>query len=233
MLAAGHATARVSRVVRTVRVLVVLGERLIAEGLSRRLDAEPGIRTVGIASTAAAVPTAVDALGPDVVVLQMELEGESALQLTGRLVNGDPPVRVVALLGADDATAAIRAIRAGASAVVAKDSPATELIGAVLAVAKDHGWVPPHLLSALLRELRRSMPPPNPHDKKLSRLTARERDVLDRMVAGCDRATIARELMVSVGTVRTHARNILAKLEVHSSLQAVSVARRGNGASTC
>jgi DNA-binding NarL/FixJ family response regulator len=217
--------------VRTARVLVVHGHRLYAQGISRRIDAEPGIRTVGIASTVAAVQTAIVALGPDVVVLQMELEGGSALQLAARVVNGDPPVRVVALLGADDAAAAVRAIRAGASAVVVKDSPATELVDAVFAVAKDHAWVPPHLLGAVLRELRLSIPPPNQHDKKLAGLTPREREVLDRMVVGCDRATIARELMMSVGTVRTHKRNILAKLGVHSSLQAVSVARRCNGAS--
>ena len=57
-------------------------------------------------------------------------------------------------------------------------------------------------------------------------LTPRERDVLDCMTAGLDRAAIARELVLSINTVRTHTRRILAKLGTHSSLEAVSVARR-------
>ena len=62
--------------------------------------------------------------------------------------------------------------------------------------------------------------------EKVDRLTQREREVLELMVAGLDRAAIAERLYLSINTVRTHSKNILAKLGVHSSLEAVSVALR-------
>jgi DNA-binding NarL/FixJ family response regulator len=214
--------------VRTARVLVVHPHRIVAEAVARRLDADPGIRTVDVAAGAPSALAAANALGPDVAVVLIGPHQRASLELTERLVERDPPIRVVALLGVDDARLAITAVRAGASAVVTSDRPAAELVDAVHAVASDRAWIARDLLQAVLAELRSSEPPPNEYDERLARLTPREREVLDRLVAGHDRATIARELLVSIGTVRTHTRNVLAKLDVHSSLEAVSVARRGN-----
>jgi DNA-binding NarL/FixJ family response regulator len=211
--------------VRTTRVLVVHRHRIFAETLARRLEGESGIRPVGIASTSAAARAAVDALGPHVVVLDMDIDDGAGFDLAADVSGSNPPVRVLAVLGTNNRAATMRAIRAGADALTTKDSSAADLVTAVLALARDNCWVPPHLLDGVLREVRSSLPPPNEHDKKLARLTSRERDILDRMVAGSDRSTIARELGVSVHTVRTHAQNLLAKLEVHSALEAVSVAR--------
>ena len=119
-----------------------------------------------------------------------------------------------------------RAVRAGARGVVTTDSSATELAAAVTAVCSERGWLAPHVVGAVLVALRTSAPAPNEYDERVARLTEREREILAGLIAGSDRATIARDLLVSVGTVRTHTRNILAKLEVHSSLEAVSVALR-------
>jgi DNA-binding NarL/FixJ family response regulator len=214
--------------VRTVRVLVVHPHRIVAEAVSRRLDAEDGIRTVDIAGTTASAHAAANALGPDVAVIQCDPEDHSTIELMARFVERDPPIRVVVLMTADDGAMAISAIRTGVGAVVTSDSPASELVDAVLAVANDRAWISRHLLDVVLRELRMSDPPANEYDERLAKLTPREREVLDRLIAGHDRVTIARELLVSIGTVRTHTRNVLAKLDVHSSLEAVSVARRGN-----
>jgi DNA-binding NarL/FixJ family response regulator len=213
---------------RTARVLVVHPHRIVGEAIARRLDDEAGIRTVEVTARASSAIAAANALGPDVAVVLVGPHQRVNIDLTQQLVERDPPVRVVALLGLDDARLAIAAVRAGASAVVTSDRPAAELIDAVHAVATGRAWIARDLLHAVLAELRSSEPPPNEYDERLARLTPRERDVLDRLVAGHDRATIARELLVSIGTVRTHTRNVLAKLDVHSSLEAVSVARRGN-----
>ena len=76
--------------------------------------------------------------------------------------------------------------------------------------------------------MQRSLPPPNLYDEKLAGLTLREREILDRMAEGHDRAAIAMDLGISVNTVRTHAQNLLEKLGVHSTLEAVSVAHRAS-----
>lgn len=217
---------------RTARVLVVHPERLAAEAVSRRLDSEPCLRTVEIAGTAASAQHAVEALGPDVIVVYLDGDERGVFDLTARLAERTPPIASVVVLGngASNGVMAPKVIRAGARGIVAKDSPAEELVRAVTAVASGDAWVSTSLLGAVIRELQSSVPRPNEYDERLARLTPREREVLDRLVAGCDRATIARDLAISLGTVRTHMRNILAKLEVHSSLEAASVARRCNGA---
>lgn len=214
---------------RTTRVLVVHPERLAAEAVSRRLDAEPCLRTVEITGTASSAQHAADVLGPDVLVVYLDGDERAVLDLTARLAQRTPPIASVVVLGNGNGVAAPKVIRAGARGVIAKDSPADELVRAVAAVASGEAWVSTSLLGAVIRELQSSVPRPNEYDERLARLTSREREVLDRLVAGCDRATIARDLAISLGTVRTHMRNILAKLEVHSSLEAASVARRGNG----
>ena len=200
--------------------------RVAGEAVARRLDAEDSVRVVGVAVDEAGAMNVVKALGPDVAVAQTESQQPSALRFVATLAAQDPPVRVIALIGQDDGEGAIRAIRAGARGVVTTQSSATDLAAAVVAVCTGSGWLESHLLGPVLRELRVSAPAPNEFDQRLARLTDREREVLDGLSAGCDRARIARDLMVSVGTVRTHTRNILAKLEVHSSLEAVSVALR-------
>jgi DNA-binding NarL/FixJ family response regulator len=189
------------------------------------------MRAVGIASNEAEADTAVNVLGPDVVVIDMELGNGSAAALTTRMYEREPRVQVVALLGCYGVSAATRAIRAGANAVTTVTSPADHLVSAVVAAANGQGWVPPDLMGHVLTELRSSQPPPNEYQERLGRLTEREQEVLARMVAGCDRATIARDFAISVNTVRTHTQNILAKLGVHSGLEAVSVARRARDGS--
>jgi DNA-binding NarL/FixJ family response regulator len=213
---------------KVARILVVHPHRIAAEAVARRLDAEDGMRTIEIAPNETAAMNAVRSLGPDIAVVHTEPERRSAIRFITTLAGHDPPVRVVALLPTDNAEHAVRAVRAGAGGVVTTDSSASELVAAVAAVWSDDGWLAPHVVGPVLQALRASSPAPNEYDEKLARLTQREREVLDGLIAGSDRARIAEDLVLSVGTVRTHTRNILAKLEVHSSLEAVSLALRCN-----
>jgi DNA-binding NarL/FixJ family response regulator len=92
-------------------------------------------------------------------------------------------------------------------------------------VAAGETHIPPAALTGVLGLLLSGRPLSHA-EALVGRLTDRELDVLELMVRGMRRAEIAAAMFVSVNTVRTHARNILAKLEVHSSVEAVSVARR-------
>jgi DNA-binding NarL/FixJ family response regulator len=212
--------------VRPVGVLVVHHHRLYADAVARRINAEPDVRVSGIASTGAAAGTAIEVLDPRVVVLDMELRDVSSLELTARWAARVPPIAIAAILGSDDRAAMVRAIRAGASGVTTKHGPMADLVSAVKALALGQCWIPTRLLAGIVSEMRLSRVPPNRFDEKLARLTAREREILDRMAAGHDRATIADALGISVNTVRTHAQNLLGKLDVHSTLEAASMAHR-------
>lgn len=217
---------------RTVGILVVHRHRLYADTVARGLNGEPEFRVAGIASTGEAAIAAAKVLDPDVAVLDMELADISCFELTARWSRRVPPIAVAAILGSDDRASAIRALRAGAGAVTTKAGHIADVVSAVAALARSECWVPPNLLGGIVREMQRSHPPPNVYDEKLSCLTLREREILDRMAAGHDRATIARDLGISVNTVRTHAQNLLGKLGAHSTIEAVSVAHRASQAST-
>jgi len=208
-----------------VGVLVVHHHRLYADAVARRINGEPEVRVAGIASTGAAASTAIEVLDPRVVVLDMELRDVSSLELTARWSARVPPVAVAAILGSDDRAAMVRAIRAGASGVTSKHGPMADLVSAVKALVLGQCWIPTRLQAGVVTEMRLSRPP-NVFDEKLARLTVREREILDRMAAGHDRAAIADDLGISVNTVRTHAQNLLSKLNVHSTLEAASMAHR-------
>lgn len=208
------------------KVLVVDDHPVLAEALATRLDAEADLRVVGTVNTAAGAARAVERLAPHVVVLDVELGDGDGLELAARLRERHPEVRVVVVTGHDDVATAARAVRAGVSGLVTKDGPIDLLTTAIRGAMRDESHWPPRLLTGVLRELQHQAAERNQYAELLQRLTPRERDVLACMVRGLDRAGIARELYLSVDTVRTHTQNLFAKLQVHSSLEAVSVALR-------
>jgi DNA-binding NarL/FixJ family response regulator len=212
---------------KVARVLIINEQRIVAETLARRLEEEDDIRVVGIATSDAAGRSAAETLGPDIAILEVDQAHEqTASDLISHLVSRDPPIKAIVVVDEDDSRLASRVIRAGADAVMTTDDAVENLITAVLTVAQNHAWVLPRLLGGVLREFRASRPPPNEFDRRLELLTAREHEVLQRMVSGWDHAAIARDLVVSVNTVRTHSQRILSKLEVHSGLEAVSIVRQ-------
>lgn len=208
----------------SIRVLVVDGQRAFAQALSVRLAMEPRLTVVGNATSGASAPTEVEVLGPDVVVLDGSLNRDGGVALVRRLRAEHPDVRIVVLAAVENVRHACDAIRAGASAIVMRDAGISEVIRAIEGSVRGESWMPPHLLTGVLLELQ-AVSKRAEHDP-IDSLTPREREVLRCMMEGLNRASIARRLMLSVNTVRTHTQNLLVKLEVHTSIEAVSVAAR-------
>ncbi len=212
------------RHVRGVRlhVLVIDDHRVVAEAFATRLAVEDEIATVSTTAEPEIVLETIERERPDVVVWDVELGVEDGISLMRQARQRYPEVQAVAVTAHTDPQVAAAALRAGAASFVSKSSPSNELVRAVVGAARGESYVRPETLFAVLPLLGRRAS--DFVDPRLERLSPREREVLSLMVAGRDRATIARELFVSVNTVRTHAKNILAKLEVHSTLEAVRLA---------
>jgi DNA-binding NarL/FixJ family response regulator len=209
-----------------VRVLVVDDHQVFAEALSALLNAEPDFEVVGTASTTGAATAAAASHVPDIAVVDVELGGADGVELAGRLREDHPGLKVVCVTCLEDASRVVDAVRAGASAWVIKDASFDELAGAIRGAMRGESWIPPKLLTGVLSQMQGNQKEADEFEKRLSRLTDREHEVLRCMVAGLDRASIARQLFLSKNTIRTHTQNILAKLEVHSSLEAVALALR-------
>lgn len=209
-------------------MLVADDQLAFAEAVAECLSAQPDLTVVGIATSLDAASSLLGETRPDVVVFDLVFRDGNAMSLLNRPRPELPvpaPVVVTEQCNAQTAAALVRA-HPEALAVVAKDSTTDDLLAAVRAVARGEAWIQPGLLRHLLAELARSGHSQTPEQQRLSLLTARERDVLQCIVNGMDRAAIARTLFLSTNTVRTHCRNLLAKLDVHSTLEAAALARR-------
>jgi len=215
----GHAITR-------MRVIVVDDHQVFADAVAARLAAEPDFDVVGVAYGGAEAEQMVQRHAPDLIFLDTELGDADGVEMASRLLDGHSERRIIIATAHDDAGTACRAVRAGASGFVSKDAAFDDLLSAARGVMRGETWIPPHLLTAVVRELQGQNDRERELDSLMRLLTPRERDVLACMVSGLDRAGIAEVLCLSVDTVRTHTQNMFAKLNVHSSLEAVGLAVR-------
>ena len=210
----------------SIRVLIVDDHRSFAEAIAMWLGAEPDVVLVGTLVSLDDAEATIKVLRPDVLVLDVEVSQENSLPLASRLKSELPGMATVVVTFRDDVDTASAAVRAGALGFVVKDADPSDLLVAIRAAARGEAWIQPRLLAPVLAELTQHPGTLTPDQQKLARLSEREHAVLCYMVRGYDRSTIAGELYLSSNTVRTHTRNLLAKLDVHSSLEAVALALR-------
>lgn len=208
----------------SVRVLIVDDERLIRAGFRMILKAEPDIEVVGEAGDGLeAVAKAKEAL-PDVVLMDIRMPGVDGLEATRRLLCGpEPRPRVVVLTTFDLDEYVYEALRAGASGFLLKDAPEEQLLAAIRVAAEGGALFTPGVTRQLIAEFARSAPhthaPPS-----LAHLTPREVEVLRLLASGLSNREIARALVVSEHTAKTHVARILQKLGLRDRVQAVVLA---------
>jgi DNA-binding NarL/FixJ family response regulator len=207
--------------VMSLSVLIVDDHRMFAQGLEAVLGAEPDIEPTAISEPEQVVPFAA-AHRPDAVLMDLRLGEMTGIGLTGRLAALPGPPAVVILTAYPSTAAAIDAVHAGAVGFLGKSASPEQVLSAVRASVLGGCWFP----AALLRTLFAGSPDTaaEPHRRLVAQLTPRERDILELMVSGADRAGIARRLNQSPNTIRTHIRNITVKLGCHGALEAVAVA---------
>jgi two-component system, NarL family, response regulator LiaR len=206
-----------------IRLLLADDHLMITEALASRLSAVPGIWVAGrCAATDPNLFAIVNGVRPDVIAIEAEPFGGSIGEIVERLTALSPELRVVILSADRNVAHAVAAARAGAAAWVAKEQDATEFEAVIRGVRRGHSWYPPDMLGEILRTLRADA---SREGTDLDALSSRETEVLRAMMTGRRGRQIAGDLHISADTVRTHAQNIYAKLEVHSRLEAVSVAR--------
>jgi DNA-binding NarL/FixJ family response regulator len=207
------------------RVLVIDDQPMFIEALAVALDAEPDLEFVGQARTRASAGAAVRALRPDVVTIEVGLPDGWGLDLLGDLRRDHPDLLLVALSQSEDTAVVSEALRLEVSAWVSKVEPLRHLFTVIRDLGPADCVVPPALLRGAVRHLVHDGDAARPQGA-LADLTPREGEVLHCMVDGLGRDEIAARLHVSPHTVRTHTQNLLAKLGLHSSVEAVAVGMR-------
>lgn len=210
-----------------IRVVVCDDHALFRRGLVMALEEAAGIEVVGEASDGhEAVEVAAD-LGPDVVLMDVQMPVMSGIEATHRLRDRIPTVRVLMLSVDGDEHTVFESIRAGASGYVVKETPVGELVDAVRALAAGHPFVGPALAADLIAEYATIAARWNEAGPvRPAVLSPREHRVLDLLADGADNQAIATALGMTEIGVRNHIRNVLAKLHLHTRTEAVLYAVR-------
>ena len=211
----------VAAVAGVIRVLIVDDDALVRAGLSMMLAGTEDIRVVAEASDGAEVASAVDAYGPDVVLMDIRMPGVDGLAATELLRAREtaPQVIVLTTFHADDQV--LRALRAGAAGFLLKDTPPPEIMRAIRLVAAGEAMLSPAVTRRLIEQVADDgLGAGRARARELlDRLTDREREVAIAIGQGKSNAEIAAELYMSVATVKAHVSRLLAKLEVGNRVQ--------------
>ena len=204
-------------------VLIVDDHSLVREGCRAILDKQNDIRVVGEAATGQEALEKVEALSPEIVILDLNLPGLNGIEIINRLKSRPVQVKVVVLSVYQDEMYVYRALEAGAGAYVVKQGAARELVDAIDAVAANQHYLSPQIATTLVESLR------SPFRKKLPEtppLTSREREVLQLLAEGLSNKAMAERLQTSRRTVETHRRHIMKKLDLHTVAELVVYALR-------
>ncbi|TMF60205.1 MAG: response regulator transcription factor [Chloroflexi bacterium] len=203
-----------------VRVLVAEDHDVVRAGIRLVLEAEPDIRVVAEARD---VPNAVAATvraQPDVVLMDVRLANGSGIEATREIQSRVPRSNVLMLTSYPDDEALFASIMAGAAGYMLKTATPSELIRAVRRVGQGESLLDPSVTRQVLTRVRQS--PVFARDEKLSRLTAREDQILGLLATGKTNAQIARDIHISEKTVKNHVSTILGKLEVARRTEAAA-----------
>ena len=205
-----------------VRILIVDDQALVRAGFRMILEAEEDIEVVGEAADGREAVEAATSLGPDVVLMDVRMPEVDGIEATRRLLATDGQAKVVMLTTFDMDEYVYEALRAGASGFLLKDVPPEQLVEGIRAVASGDALLAPSVTRRVIEEFVRRppesvrTPPP-----ALAELTTREVEVLKLMARGLSNAEIAKNLVVSETTVKTHVAHVLMKLSLRDRVQAV------------
>jgi two-component system response regulator DevR len=199
-----------------IEILVVEDHEFVAFALQKVLESEPDTRVVATTGDADRALAIVSSNRVDVVVLDLRLaDGLDATTLIPQFLERSPSTKILVLSAWSDDRSVARAVEAGCHGYVLKDQPPSELVRAVLAVARGEVVFAPTVMPQVLRLLR-------PRTQPTETLSARETEVLQLLADGVPTEEIAARLYLSVNTVRNHVHSIIRKLGVHSRLEAVA-----------
>jgi len=206
----------------SVRVLIADDQALVRAGFRKILEGDGEIEVVGEAADGEETIELARGLEPDVVLMDIRMPRLDGIAATRALVEGGeerPRVLVLTTFAIEEYV--YDALRAGASGFLVKDAPPEQLLAAVHVVSRGDALLDSAITRTVIEEFARKPAVRRELAAKLDELTGREREVFGLVARSLSNAEIARELVVSDGTVKTHVARILLKLGLRDRVQAV------------
>lgn len=196
-----------------VRVLLADDHKMIRAGLRLVLEQQPDVAVVGEADDGRQAVALAEELRPDVVVMDVGMPNLNGIEAAVQVKQALPATAVVMLSMHSDEGYILRALRAGATGYILKDSAEADLVAAVRAVAEGKSFFSPKVSRILLEDYMRKLRKSGAEDS-YDLLSAREREILQLVAEGKSSKEIANLLNLSVYTVETHRANIMQKLNL-------------------
>jgi DNA-binding NarL/FixJ family response regulator len=195
-----------------MRILLADNHTLVRAGIRSLLEALPGVHVVGEAADGREALTMTKERQPDVVFMDIAMEGMNGLEATRRVVKNHPRTRVIILSIHCNEEYVSQALRAGASGYMLKDAAPAELEIAINAVGNGATYLSPTVSRRVVDDYLRRV---GANAMPMETLTPRQREVLQLVAEGCSTKEIARKLDVSIKTVETHRMQLMERLDIH------------------
>ncbi len=198
-----------------IRVLIVDDHPVVRAGIEGMLASQPDLEIVGQAADGAGAVALCADLHPAVVLMDLRMAGMDGVAATRMIKSRFPAIQVLVLTTYDSDADILRAIEAGATGYLLKDTPREQLFQAIRAAARGEAALAPAVAARLMTRMRA------PAEEALS---AREIEVLALVARGASNRQVGRELHISEATVKTHLIHIFDKLGVADRTSAVTTA---------
>jgi DNA-binding NarL/FixJ family response regulator len=207
-------------------VLLACGHSLVRAGYRAVLESDRLVAIAGEADCGRAAVELARELRPDAIVMDIDIADGDCIETT-RELSADPGAPVIVLSSTEDDDRVFDSLRAGANGVLLKDTPPDELLRGLDVATGGEAVLSPSLARRLIAELVSTPVASRPSDDRLVALTAREREVVALVARGLSNEEIAKQLVVSSATARTHVSRSMVKLRARDRAQLVVFAYEG------
>jgi DNA-binding NarL/FixJ family response regulator len=208
-----------------VRVLLADDHALFREGLAGIIGAQPDLQVVGEANDGLEAFVKAQELKPDLILMDVQMPGMDGLEAARQIKQILPETVIVMLTVRDDDDKLFEALKNGAQGYLLKEIHSQTMLEMLRGAVRGEAALSPSLAGRVLAEFRRLSKGGIPDREEDDRLTEREQQVLLQASRGATDKEIAAALNISLNTVKTHIRNILAKLHVRTRREAARAAQ--------
>lgn len=198
------------------RIVIIEDDKTIREGYAHLINNNPAYAVVATYPSFDSAKHKIARDQPDVIILDIQLPGTSGIDALPQLKKMLPNVYILMLTVYETEKTILDALANGASGYFTKNTQIAKLIDAIRDVVEGGGPMSPDVAKIVILSMQKNQDSP---------LTKRETQILEMMTTGKDRGQIAKELFIEIETVRTHTKNIYAKLNVNSKSEAIQVAK--------
>jgi len=210
-----------------ISIALIEDNRLVREGIAALLNQLPDLRVVASADSGEALVT--KRVAPHVVLLDLGLRNGDSLRVAGEVKKEFPESKVIVMDLLPVHEDIVEFVNAGVSGFIMKDATLDDLVSTIRSVAGGANVLPPQMTGTLFSQIaREAVSRGRPEDLESVRMTPREHEIIDLISEGLSNKEIAARLQIATHTVKSHVRNVMEKLALHTRLQIAAYAHRSS-----